>query len=195
MNAVSDENLTGLACAQALAIRTADGCRRVAATRFSSSLWVAATPLRRSPAAALAVNAYHSKQTDGHSACPCAGAAPVMSMEFAVRIQGLRCCNARKVTGTIEGNSPAELLPDTRLAPVCLVRATAEELVVQPNICEAWSQLTPDQRLVCLWTKAGFSTSQIANHLGRSAADISEMRTAAATMLRRALEPARTRCR
>lgn len=53
---------------------------------------------------------------------------------------------------------------------------------------EAWSELTNQQRLVCVWRKAGFSNVEIAHHLGCSPRSVEDMFTGALAALRQALE-------
>jgi DNA-binding CsgD family transcriptional regulator len=53
---------------------------------------------------------------------------------------------------------------------------------------DAWSQLTSEQRRVCVWRKAGFSNVEIARHLGCSPDSVDDMFNRALAALRCAKE-------
>jgi DNA-directed RNA polymerase specialized sigma24 family protein len=52
---------------------------------------------------------------------------------------------------------------------------------------EALDMLTPQERLICIWKIAGFSSRQIAQHEGRSVADVDKLFAGAKRKLQRAL--------
>ena len=53
--------------------------------------------------------------------------------------------------------------------------------------CAALAKLTAEQRLVCIWTKVGFSEVEIANHLGCSRRRVAHLLSGVYAVLRPAV--------
>ena len=58
----------------------------------------------------------------------------------------------------------------------------------QDAIRPALTELTPEQRLMCIWRKAGFSEIEIANHLGCPADRVAGQFSRVSAVLRRAVQ-------
>jgi len=76
---------------------------------------------------------------------------------------------------------------NARLATVPSASGTAEEIERDILLREVLGKLSQEERLVCLWKKAGFSSQEIAQHQGRSVAAVDTLFSRAKQKLRKAL--------
>lgn len=73
------------------------------------------------------------------------------------------------------------------LAAVPAASGTPEEIERAVLLREVLDRLSPEERLVCIWKKAGFSSREIAEHQGRSVVSVDTLFSRAKDKLRRAL--------
>ena len=76
---------------------------------------------------------------------------------------------------------------DARLASVPATAGSAEEIERNILLREVLDKLSPEEKLVCIWKKAGFSSREIAEHQGRSVVAVDTLFSRAKDKLRRAL--------
>jgi RNA polymerase sigma factor (sigma-70 family) len=74
-----------------------------------------------------------------------------------------------------------------RLASQPAEWGTAEEIERDILLREVLGKLSQEERLVCVWKKAGFSSQEIAQHQGRSVAAVDTLFSRAKQKLRKAL--------
>ncbi|MEO8035779.1 MAG: sigma-70 family RNA polymerase sigma factor [Acidobacteriota bacterium] len=74
-----------------------------------------------------------------------------------------------------------------KLAAVPAASGTAEEVERAILLREVLDKLTPEERLVCIWKKAGWSSQEIAEHQGRSVTAVDTLFSRAKAKLRKAL--------
>ena len=76
---------------------------------------------------------------------------------------------------------------DARLASVPATAGSAEEIERNILLREVLDKLSPEEKLVCIWKKAGFSSREIAQYQGRSVIAVDTLFSRAKDKLRRAL--------
>lgn len=74
-----------------------------------------------------------------------------------------------------------------RLAAVPAASGTPEEIERAILLREVLDLLSPEEKRVCIWKKAGFSSQEIAEHQGRSVAAVDTLFSRAKAKLRKAL--------
>ena len=99
-----------------------------------------------------------------------------------IATSAMRRNSARLMAKTLESE-----VSRARLASVPAVFGTAEEVERNILLREVLERLSHEERLVCLWKKAGFSSQEIAKHLGRSVTAVDVLFLRAKQKLRNAL--------
>ena len=74
-----------------------------------------------------------------------------------------------------------------QLAAAPAASGTVEEIERAILLREVLDKLSPEEKLVCIWKKAGFSSQEIADHQGRSVTAIDTLFSRAKAKLRKAL--------
>ncbi len=74
-----------------------------------------------------------------------------------------------------------------KLATVPAASGTAEEVERAILLREVLDRLSPEEKLVCIWKKAGWSSQEIAEHQGRSVTAVDTLFSRAKAKLRKAL--------
>lgn len=111
------------------------------------------------------------------------------------KLQGYAWVTIRSVATSEMRRSSVRLMRKTleseashaRLASVTAAFGTAEEVERNIFLREVLGKLSQEERLVCVWKKAGFSSQEIAKYLGRSVAAVDTLFSRAKQKLRRAL--------
>ena len=96
----------------------------------------------------------------------------------------MRRGSARLVQRTIEPEASEALLS---AAPA--LSHTPQQIEQQILLREVLNTLTPEERLICVWKHAGFSSQEIAQRLGRSIPSVDTVFSRAKDRLRKLLDP------
>ena len=88
----------------------------------------------------------------------------------------------RLIQRTLESNAS-----EARLASSPAVAGTVEEIERTILLREVLAQLSPEERLICVWKKSGYSSQEIARFQGRSVAAIDTLFSRAKQKIRRFL--------
>ena len=88
----------------------------------------------------------------------------------------------RLIQNTLESEAS-----EARLAVVPAVSGSAEQMERDIFLREVLAKLSPEERLVCVWKKAGYSSLEIAQFQGRSVAAVDTLFSRAKQKLRSAL--------
>jgi RNA polymerase sigma factor (sigma-70 family) len=91
--------------------------------------------------------------------------------------------SASRVTGRTLASDESEAVLSTVPSP----SGTPEQIEQEILLREILAQLTPEERLVCVWKKAGFSSQEIAHHRGSSVAAVDTLFSRAKDKIRRLL--------
>jgi RNA polymerase sigma factor (sigma-70 family) len=94
----------------------------------------------------------------------------------------MRRSATRLLQKTIDPDASEALLTS---APA--VKNTPQDIEQQILLREVLNKLSDDERRICIWKKAGFSSEEIASHLGRSVAGVDTIFSRAKAKLRRLL--------
>ena len=110
-----------------------------------------------------------------------------------VTVRSVATSEIRRGSVRVMQNTLDSSASHTRLMAVPAAIGTAEDVERTILLREVLGKLSQDERLVCLWKKAGFSSQEIAKYLGRSAAAVDTLFSRAKQKLRRALGTGRDR--
>ena len=110
-----------------------------------------------------------------------------------VTIRSIATSEMRRSSVRVMQNTLDPEASHARLASVPAAFGTVEEVERTILLREMLGRLSREERLVCLWKKAGFSSQEIAKYLGRSAAAVDTLFSRAKQKLRRALGTGRDR--
>jgi len=94
----------------------------------------------------------------------------------------MRRGSTRVIQRTLESNAS-----EARLASSPAVAGTVEEIERTILLREVLAQLSPEERLICVWKKSGYSSQEIAHFQGRSVAAIDTLFSRAKQKVRRLL--------
>lgn len=104
-----------------------------------------------------------------------------------VTIRSVATSRIRRGSIRLIQNTLESVASDAKLATVPAASGTAEDVERAILLREVLAKLSHEERLVCLWKKAGFSTEEIARHQGRSVGAVGMLFTRAKQKLRAAL--------
>ena len=110
-----------------------------------------------------------------------------------VTIRSIATSEMRRGSVRVMQNTLDSAASHARLASVPAAFGTAEDVERTILLREVLGKLSQDERLVCLWKKAGFSSQEIAKYQGRSVAAVDTLFSRAKQKLRRALGTGRDR--
>lgn len=94
----------------------------------------------------------------------------------------MRRGSIRLIQKTLESESS-----DAQLSSVRAVSGSADQIERDVLLREVLAKLSDDERRICIWKKAGFSSQEIASHQGRSVAAVDTLFSRAKDKLRKAL--------
>lgn len=104
-----------------------------------------------------------------------------------VTIRSVATSEMRRSSGRLMRKTLESEASHARLASAPASFGTAEEVERNILLREVLGKLSQEERLVCVWKKAGFSSQEIAKYLGRSVTAVDTLFSRAKQKLRRAL--------